>query len=137
MSVICLAVENNIEIPVGTKIVIDETSKLARAFEQGVDDIWKVVGVAYPKTGTSGRIVANVDGYAFLDKDYYTFDEALQLTYTPNLNYAPFDPVNSTDPVYCFVAVTGMVAILKNNEDIPVHWSRIREGVVYDIMIIH
>lgn len=140
MSIIYVESDSNINIALGKLIVIDGTSLKAREYDSKVDAVADVVGVSYPKSGTTGRIVSNADGLGFVDYDYYQFEETLNYVtpMTANPNFQSWDPVNSTSPYYCLVAIGGMVALDNTyaSGDIPTSWRKIRTGTNYDVYLV-
>lgn len=140
MSIVYIESDNNINIPLGKLIVIDQTSLKAREYDNGVDTVNDIVGVSYPKSNTTGRIVSNADGLGFIDYDYYQFQETLNyvIPLTANPNFQSWDPVNSSSPYYCLVAISGMVALDNTyaSGDIPTSWRKIRAGTNYDVYLV-
>jgi hypothetical protein len=139
MSIVFVECNDVTDIDIGILVVIDATSGKAREFDEVNDTVADIVGASYPKSLTTGRIAANFDGLGFCLYDYFTYLETLQTSFVVNPNYKPFDPVNSSDPYYCCVALVGMVPVLKSYDTqyIPTAWKRIRTGTTYDVYLIH
>lgn len=127
-------------IPAGKMVVLDSNMK-AIQYDEKEHTLSDVIGLSYPKSSTSGRCAANIDGFSFLDNDYWAWTETLQYAYDefdqliPNPNYDPtFNPLNDNN--YCIVCVAGLAPFDKTNAAPPTSYRKVRTGVSYDLYIV-
>jgi hypothetical protein len=141
MSLIALELhDEKSPIPIGELVVIDSTSLKPRQYDPIVDQLEDVIGTSYAKVDSLFRVSANVDGPDFFKYEYHRFNETLmyerdqngELIENPNYDFAHAPAV---DPRYVVVCVLGMAPVV-HDEPTPARWTKIKDGVAYDLYLV-
>lgn len=140
MSLIALSTHDSLTIEIGKSVVLDAVSMKVRTYDDAVDTPDLIIGVSYPKSGTLGRLAANIDGACFTDNDYLKFTETLQYDVDDDGNMIEneaYDPLfnAAASPTYVYVAMMGLCPVVKG-EVVPDRWRKVRDGVAYDLYLV-
>lgn len=141
MSLIALQTYDNNPIAIGKLVVIDADTSKPREYDSKTDSSADVIGVSYPKSSTTGRCAANLDGLIFSTNDYYEFDpDTLQYALdgngelVPNSNFDPMlNPITATN--YVIICICGMAPVLKGQQ-VPNSWKKVRENSSTNIYLL-
>jgi|ERR1700679_668450 len=127
-------------IPIGTFVVVDPSTYLARAYDIA-DSLDSVVGVSYPTSNTSGRAFGNIDGPLFYTNDYNEWSNTLQYlvdgdgNQIPNPDYVSWNPYGDTTD-YVVVVRYGMVPVLSSYTSWPTGWVQVAANSDYNWFLI-